>query len=239
MTFVIILALITSYLIGSSFLPPQPKRLNAGMFLAVVTVIASFAVLKWWGFLLVIGVITATLLVLLYRMASAFTKITRNVEVQVAKDKHLEEQKNEYADDPERLAQIEALKGETFRPGKASHVKNKKTKKAFTVSTLGREIELEYKDKDYSSTVESAVFVGTNTNVKPTITVQFLGGTQKDVAYAHKIVVNVVENELPSGFAIGGWWEEFLATKGLHGSVLTEYQPWYDDELTSVLVTKK
>jgi hypothetical protein len=239
MAIVIILAIVSSYIIGSSFIPPRLRRMNFGVVLALLTTILGFVELKFWGFLLLVGMVVATLLVLFFRMATAMGKISRNVDTQLAKDKYLDEEKKAYADDPDKLAQIEALKDETFNPGKAAHIKNKQTKKPFTVSTLVRDMELEFNNKEYSTTVESAIFSGKNTKTKPVINIEFLGGQQKDVSFAHKIVTRVVENELPSGFMNGDWWTEYLATKGLKAEPLTEYQEWYKDELTSILVTKK
>ena len=172
-------------------------------------------------------------------MSAMFKKVFRKTNFKIATDKVTKELISKHADDPAKLAEIEMLQDEEDEPGIASIATNKLTNKQFVISTLVRNFELDFDDKNYTSLVESAIYKGKVAEGMMLIKVDFLGGKQKDVGTAHKLVTSVVEKELQKSFTNGDWWTEFLHKKHLLATPITEYQELYEENLTSIVITKE
>jgi membrane protein implicated in regulation of membrane protease activity len=92
MILLIVLALLSAYLVGTSFLPPNMTKLNLGIILFLITTVVSFIQLKLWGVLFLIGMFVVTIILFLGKFSRAKTKIFRNADVVVAKKVYLNDQ---------------------------------------------------------------------------------------------------------------------------------------------------
>lgn len=238
MLILLILGIVTAYLIGSSLVARKRYTFFVSEVLFVFSAVIGIIYLQLWGLIYIIAMIIAAFIVLLFKMGNTCNKFKKYAAAHAAADAVSNKLRKEYANEPVKSALVDSLNEEKFIPGRASRVNNKSAKQEFAVSTIVREIELVFENHKYKSTVESCVFKDGDALKKPIISIELLGGNEKNVTYVHGLVTDIIEREQFSNITNGNWWEEYLLKQGLTAKAITEYQEWYKDDVTSIVVQK-
>ena len=105
MFILIILALFSAYLIGTGLLPPKMSKINFGIVLFLVTTVVGFIELKFWGILFLFAMAMVTLIFLAIKSSKLMAKISRSVDVEVAKNTYSKDQARHNTDSPTKFNQ--------------------------------------------------------------------------------------------------------------------------------------